>query len=393
MTLSRRRFIGQTVGVGALIAGVPILSSCGGGDGAEGDGSGRKLTDPIDDGLAAEAGPLRIFNYADFVNPEVISDFEREFGVKVEITTFDSDAEMIQKLASGAVDVDLLHSMSSNTIDRLIDGGIVQPLNKSYLPNVTNIVGPLQDPWYDAGGAYSAAYTFFGTGLGYRADRIDPAQIDEWGWDTLWNAAKFKGQCSILDDDREAFTMAMLRRGILDINTTDPAIVDQALADVTELIDLVNIKINITGYTDVPEGTTSIAHTWSADMVGGAISYLPEGTGPEVLGFWHPPAGEYVVSNDSMGVRAEAKNPVLAHLYINYLLDNDVAEKNFSWLGYLPALAKLDADYVIGAGYVPENLRSCVPTNDEIAKALVYRPLGDGARLYEEAWSKLLAGA
>jgi len=387
MATTRRRFLTQSLGLGAVLAGLPTLAGCGGSNDA------KKSKKIIGDGLSPEKGPLRIVNYADYVNPEVIADFEKAFGVKVEIATIDTDTEMIQKLASGAIKADVVHSMASTSIDRLIAGGVVQPLNKTYLPNLANIVAGLQDPWYDKGGLYSAAYTYFGTGIGYRADRIDPAQMDEWGWDTLWNAGEFKGQCSILDDEREAFTMAMLRKGVTDINTTDKKIIDQALADVTELIDLVNIKINITGYTDVPEGVTTIAHTWSADMVAGALSYLPEGTGPEVLGFWHPPAGSYVVTNDSMGVTAAAENPVLAHEYINYLLDNDVSEKNFSWVGYLPALTKLDADYVIGAGYVPENLRSCVPTNDEISKGLRYEPLGDGDKLYEDAWSKLLAGA
>ena len=141
-----------------------------------------------------------------------------------------------------------------------------------------------------------------------------------------WNATKFKGQVSVLDDEREAFVMAMLRKGVTDINSTDPKVIDQALADVMELIDLVSVKVNIEGYKDIPEGTTTIAHTWSADLVTGAASYLPEGTTADVLGFWHPPAGQYVVTNDSMGVLANAENPVLAHLYINYLLDNDVAE-------------------------------------------------------------------
>ncbi|MEY4339523.1 MAG: hypothetical protein RLZ14_1373, partial [Actinomycetota bacterium] len=110
-------------------------------------------------------------------------------------------------------------------------------------------------------------------------------------------------------------------------------------------------------------------------------------------GFWHPPAGSYVVTNDSMGVLANAEHPVLAHLYINYLLDNDVAEKNFSWTGYLPVSAKLDADYVIGKGYVPDNLRSCVPTKEEIAKGLHFEPLSPEAMgLYETAWSKFTAG-
>ena len=224
---------------------------------------------------------------------------------------------------------------------------------RRYLTNFGNVLPAFNDPWYDPGATYSVPYTFFGTGIGYRADRIDPAQVEEWGWDTLWNATEFKGQCSILDDEREAFAMAMLRKGITDINTTDQAVIDQALADLTELIDLVNIKVNIKGYKDIPEGTTTIAHTWSADLIGGACRTCPRAPAPTVLGFWHPPTETYVVNNDSMGVMADAENPVLAHLYINYLLDNDVAEKNFSWVGYLPALTKLDADYVIDAGYVP----------------------------------------
>ena len=387
--ISRRRFIGQSIGFGALLgAGVPILSSCGGGDGdAEG------AAEPIADGLEPEKGPLKIVNYADYVNPDVVAAFEEQYGVKVEISTIDSDSEMIQKLASGAIKADVNHSMSSTSINRLIEGKLIRPLNKSYIPNFANVVEGLQDPWYDEGSAYSVPYMYFGTGIAYRADRIDAAQVEEWGWDTLWNATEFKGQCSVLEDEREAFTMAMLRKGITDINTTDQAIIDQALADVTELIDLVNIKVNITGYTDIPQGVTSIAHTWSADMIGGYINFMPEGAGPEILGFWHPPAGSYVVSNDSMGVMADAENPVLAHLYINHLLDNTVAEENFAWVGYLPALSSLDADYVINAGYVPENLRSCVPTNDEINQALRYEPLGDGDALYEDAWSKFLAGA
>jgi spermidine/putrescine transport system substrate-binding protein len=390
MRTSRRQFLARSAQLGVLLgAGVPLLNACGGDSGS----SKGKKTDPIADGLEPEKGPLRIINYADYVNPDVIADFENEYGVKVEISTIDTDTEAVTKLASGALKVDVHHSMASTSIGRLIEGGLIQPLNRSYLTNRGNVLSAFDDPWYDPGATYSVPYTFFGTGIGYRADRIDPAEVEAQGWDTIWNATAFKGQVSVLDDEREAFTMAMLRKGITDINTTDTTIIDQALADVMELIDLVNVKVNIEAYKDIPEGTTSIAHTWSADLIAGAASYLPEGTTSDVLGFWHPPSEQYVVSNDSMGVLADAENPVLAHLYINYLLDNDVSEKNFSWVGYLPALTKLDADYVIGAGYVPENLRSCVPTNDDITKGLKFKALtAEGDALYEAAWSKFTAG-
>lgn len=390
MRSSRRDFLARSAQAGVLLgAGIPLLQACGG-DSAS---SGGKVTKGIADGLEPESGPLRIINYADYVNPDVIADFEKEFGVKVEISTIDTDTESVTKLASGAIKADVNHSMANTSIGNLINGGLLQPLNKSYLTNAGNIVSTFNDPWYDPGATYSMPYTYFGTGIGFRADRIDPAKVASQGWDTVWQATDFKGQVSVLDDEREAFVMAMLRRGLTDVNTTDPKVIDQALADVMELIDLVNVKVNIEGYKDIPEGNTTIAHTWSADLIAGAAGYLPEGTTSDVLGFWHPPAGEYVVTNDSMGVMADAEHPVLAHLYINYLLDNDVSEKNFSWVGYLPALTKLDADYVINAGYVPENLRSCVPTTEEIEKGLYYQPLGtEGDALYEAAWSKFTAG-
>ncbi|MGB8858870.1 MAG: spermidine/putrescine ABC transporter substrate-binding protein [Ilumatobacteraceae bacterium] len=388
MRSSRRDFLARSAQLGVLLgAGVPLLNACGG------DDKRAKVSKSIADGLPPEKGPLRIINYADYVNLEVIADFEAKYGVKVEITTIDTDTEATTKLASGAIKADVHHSMASTSIGNLIAGGLIQPLNKSYITNFPNVISTFDDPWYDAGAAYSVPYTFFGTGIGYRTDRIDPALVERQGWDAIWNATEFKGQVSVLDDEREAFTMAMLRKGVTDINTTDQKIIDQALADVSELIDLVNVKVNIEGYKDIPEGTTTIAQTWSADLITGAAGYLPEGTTDDVLGFWHPPAGQYVVTNDSMGVLADAQNPVLAHLYLNYLLDNDVAEKNFSWVGYLPAIKKMNADYVIAAGYVPEHLRNCVPTDEEIAKAIYMKPLGAaGDKLYEDAWAKFTAG-
>ena len=387
---SRRQFITRSAQLGLLLGGgVPLLQACGDDDSS----SGGEKAGPIADGLEPEAGPLRILNYADYVSPDVIAAFEDQYGVKVEITTFDTDTEAITKLASGAIKADVHHSMAIYSVANLVAGGILQPLNKTYIPNAANILSSFDDPWYDPGAAYSLPYTYFGTGIGYRADRITAEEVDAQGWDTIWNATEFKGEVSVLDDEREAFTMAMLRRGITDINTDDQATIDQALADLSELIDLVNIKVNIEGYKDIPEGTTTIAQTWSGDLITGANNYLPEGTDASVLGFWHPPAGQYVLTNDAMGVIAGAEHPVLAHLYLNFILDNDIAEENFGWVGYLPAIKKLDADYLIDAGWVPENLRNCVPTQEELDKALYIKSLGvDGDAKWAEAWSTFNAG-
>ena len=186
---SRRQFLANSVRVGALLGvGVPLLQACGGSTAGS-----RKVTKGIADGLSPEKGPLRIFNYADYVNPDLIAAFEKDFGVKVEITTFNSNSEALAKLASGAVKADIHHSMFPSSINRLIEGGLVQPLNKSYLPNFANVVPTFVDPWYDPKSTYSVPYMYFGSGIAYRADHIDPAQVEEQGWDTLWNATDFKG--------------------------------------------------------------------------------------------------------------------------------------------------------------------------------------------------------
>ncbi len=386
MVTTRRQFIGQTAGFGVLLgAGLPLLQACGGDDDST-------SSEPIADGLDPEAGPLRLFNYADYVNPDTVASFEEQYGIAIEITTFDVDSEAITKLANGSVEVDVFNSAAPNTLGRLITGGILQPLNKSYIPNLSNVLPSFVDPWYDEGSTYTVPYTVFSSGIAYRSDRIDPAQVDEMGWDILWDPT-YKGVTSILDDYREGISMALLRRGITDVNITDAALIEQAGADLSELVDLMNIKVNIEAYKDIPEGATDLAHTWSGDMLAGAYSYLPEGTDASVLGWWYPADGVGVVNNDCMAVTASAKSPVLAHLWLNHLLDVANAEENFSWNGYLPPINGLDADYLITNEYAPENLRAAVLSDEVIAKGLRFEPLDvDTDRLWEQTWSSFTAG-
>lgn len=389
MGISRRRFIGQSIGFGAMLgAGLPILGACGGGSDS-GDGP---VSEGIGDGLEPEAGPLRLFNYPDYVSPDLIQKFQDTYGVEVEITTFDVDAEAISKLASGAVEIDVHHSCSPSTVGRLIEGGLLQPINASYLTNRSNVLASFDDPWYDPGSKYTIPYTVYSSGIGYRADLIDPAEVAERGWEMFWDA-RFKGVTSILDDYREGIALALLRRGITDVNTTDTALIDAALADLQELVDLVNVKVNITGYTDVPEGATHLAHTWSGDMLAGAANYLPEGTDASVLGWWYPEDGNGVVGNDCMAITANAKNPVLAHLYIDFLLDAANAEENWYWNGYLPPIKGLDAAYLVGQGLTPPNLEAAVLSDDVIGRGLRFEPLPlEADRAWESAWSRFTAG-
>jgi spermidine/putrescine transport system substrate-binding protein len=388
---TRRQVIGGSTRLGlALAAGLPLLQACGDDDSGPSSAAGgpdsRRDTTTIADGLSPEAGPLRIFDYDAYVAPDIVAAFEEKYGVKVEITIFTSDDEAISKLASGAVETDLHKSAGTSTLFKLIESGLIQPLNKTYLTNIGNVVASLRDPYYDKGGAYSVPYTVFGTGIGFRADKVDPASVS---WETLWNT-EYKGAASILDDVREGLSMAMMRKGLTDVNTGDPAVIKQAGEDLSELTNLMNIKVEIEGYHTIPEGVTTVAHTWSGDMLG-ALQYLPEGTSSDVLGYWLPDPA--LVNNDVMCVMTKAKNPVLAHLFIDFLIDKTNAVTNFQFVGYQPAIDGVDGQSLIDQGLVPENLRSCVLSSDQIGKG--YRSLQltpDVEALWNEAWSKFTAG-
>ena len=92
-------------------------------------------------------------------------------------------------------------------------------------------------------------YTVYTTGIMYRADRVTPGSGPNGGYDMLWDATN-KGKAYIIDDNREALVMAMLRGAMTtDVNTEDPAIIDKAQASLAELVDLVNIKLGIQAYS------------------------------------------------------------------------------------------------------------------------------------------------
>ncbi len=174
---------------------------------------------PVKDGRKPEPGPLRVYNYADYLDPVTIKRFQKQFSTKVEIATYNSSDEAIAKLSSGAVDFDLIVGLTGANIVDLIAHKLLAPLNHSYLPNLAkNVWAPLVDPFYDRGSHYTIPYVVWMDGIGWRNDKVkeDVAGMDV-PWDIFWKAQAYRGKVGILDDRRDALSMPMqrdaLRRG------------------------------------------------------------------------------------------------------------------------------------------------------------------------------------
>ncbi len=343
--------------------------------------------EPIAGGKSPEKGPLNVFNWSDYVNPATVKRFEKAYGVKVKITTFENEEEALAKLTSGQASFDVWFA-TVDYLSRSVAGRLIQPLNHSYVPNLKNVWPSLQSPFYDVHSRYSVPYTVYTTGIAYRKDKVSPAPT---GYDAFWNAKRYAGKVAILDDQREALAMALLHRGIQNVNTEDPKLVQAAGADLAKLTKLVNIKTNTTDYTDVPTGAVWLAQGWSGDMAG-AINYMPKGVPVSVVGYWRPNTGA-VVGSDMITVLRGAKNPVLAHHFLDYLLDAKHGVENFSWLGYMPPLSVINPDKVIAQGYIPKNLGSTVVRESDFKKGISLLPLTTaGQSVWQNAWSTFKAG-
>jgi spermidine/putrescine transport system substrate-binding protein len=353
--------------------------------------------DPIESGLEPETGgTFTVFNYPDYLYKKLLKEFCAKYDVEPQYTAFDNISSGIKRLASGAVQPDVME-MTPDNLDLAVAGKLIKPLNLDYIPNLKKNIWPeLVDPFYDGGSHYTVPYTCYATGIAWRNDKVseDIASMPQ-PWDIFWQAEAYKGKTALLSEPRETIAMALLRKGHLDINTEDPTLINQAVADLKQLYDICNIKVGDVQYQAVPEGSAWLNQAWSGDMMAGYIYYLPKGTPGSVLSYWKAEKGKVPVQNDCFSICATTKKPVLSHLFLNYLLDNGVAYSNFvDFNGYQPPLAELDPTTLVKKGVIPENLETCVLSNDDFGpESLQEMTLtAKGQQLWEDGYSDFLAG-
>src|SRR5262249_15745651 len=278
-----------------------------------------------------------------------------------------------------------------------VAGKLIKPINHDYIPNLAaNVWDSLQSPFYDVNSRYTVPYTVYTTGIGWRAEKIkeDIAKLDN-PWSIFWNAKAYTGYVGVLDDSRESLIMAMLYRGFYDINTEDPAEIDKALADLKALIPICNPKINITEYQTLATGQSWLHESWSGDLLGAFVSYLPAGDDGSNLRYWSPAKGKGEIANDCWAVSAATTKPVLAHMFLNYILDQDVAYNNFiKFTGYQPPQKTITPHSLIAKEGLPENLRTAVMTSDDAGVGSL-QPMTlppKGQKLWQDAYAKFNSG-
>jgi spermidine/putrescine transport system substrate-binding protein len=415
---SRRSFLRSGATAGALLGGAGTLSSllaaCGGGGTSSASGGSTPLTSggiplprpnnpvtwplftdnpAIKSGQLAEKGAtLKIYNWVAYVNQQCLDDFGKKYNCKVEVTTFNTMTEALSKLASGQVNFDVFMGVTVDVLGQLIEQKTIQPLNHSYIPNITQAWSDFSNPFYDQHWRYTVPYTIYTTGIAWRKDHVPENPFTMANpWAMPWQG-KYKGKVAILDDYRESISLGLMKNGIFDLNTTDPAEITKSQMALQDLAQLTNVHIDNNDYTEVPSGQIWIHHAWSGDMAA-AAQYMPKGVPVDVVGYWFPTDGKGPVANDTNTVLHGAQNPVLAHLFLNYLEDLPNALTNISYNGYMQPVTGVTPQRLVKEGILPQSLISTVVLPSYFRRGVSELQLPIAAnQLWQQAWQTVSHG-
>ena len=311
----RREFMQAGAGV-ALGAGALGALGCGVSKTSSGS---EKDTEKVV--KAKPDGDLVYFNYSEYIDPDVVKAFEKEYGVNVRQSYYDSMPGMLSKLRAGNR-YDVMFP-TADYVNRLVRGNQLIKLDKDQIKNSGQVNEFFADPVYDPGAAHTVPYAMFKTGICYRTDKIK----DMTGsWTDLSNP-EGKGRTYMLDDFQECIGQGNYINGFK-LGTEDP---DELAKSKQTLLEQ---KKNLRAYSsnDIPNlssGNAWIHHAWNGDVV----NVRNQVKNPEDFKFQTNKEG-VPVGSDTMVIPANAQHPGTALLFINWMLDPDNAAKNIAYIGY-----------------------------------------------------------
>jgi spermidine/putrescine transport system substrate-binding protein len=274
------------------------------------------------------ADTLYVFNWADYIDEDLLTQYEEEYGVTVVYDTFDSNEDLLAKLQAGAAGYNVIFP-SDYMVAQMIELGMLAPLDFDNIPNMANLYDANLDPAYDPGNVYSVPYYWGTTGIGYHADFVDPPP-DTWAWlfDPETACQYDDGGVNMLDDQREVIGAALKYLGY-SINDTDEAHLIEA-RDLMLAAKPCWKTFNSSGYIDnlmIP-GEIVLGHAWNGDVFVAAEEN-------EGWTYVMPQEGG-VIWQDNMSVTATTTGiqKRTAEHFINYLLDAKVAGQNTNYIWY-----------------------------------------------------------
>ncbi len=312
-----------------------VEEQAGGGDGAASAATQAAASDAAPAPAAVQCevgevdGELVLYNWTEYIDPELITKFKDEFGVDVVEDFYPSNEEMLARVQGGSSGFDVVVP-SDYMVGVMIEEGLLLPLNADAIPNAGNIADGFTSPPFDPELAYSMPYQWGTTGIGVNLSVVGNNPDPTWGWifDPQMDD-QLNGRISMLDDPREAMAAALSYLGY-SINSTDEAELQEAADLIAETTDRL-AAFDSDQFEDLlVSGETAVAHGYSGDFFVG----FDEADNPDDYAYLVPEEGA-VRWVDNMAILADAPHPCTAHAFINFILDarNGAQLTNWNYFG------------------------------------------------------------
>lgn len=327
-----------------------------------------------------EGQTLYLYNWGEYTGENILRDFEEETGATVVQESFDSNEQMYIKVANQEP-YDVLVP-SDYMVQRLIDEDLLQKLDKSKLTCMDKLADAVKGLPYDPQNEYSVPY-FWGTvGIVYDKTKVEIRDLEAEGFGIFLDE-KYKGDVYLYDSERDAFMMALKDLGY-SMNTTSEKEIQEAYDWLVQCVETMGAEIVTDEIIDnMAQGRKALGLIYSGDA-----TYVMEEN--ENMGYYMPDTGTNLWS-DAMVIPKNAKNPELAHAFINYASDYDGAYDNSSYVGYTSANQEV-MDDIYGEGGDYEGIEAYIPRidnpNDEV---FVYNE--DTKKIMGDLWSRVKIAA
>lgn len=289
-------------------------------------------------GTRSDANVVNVYNWSDYIDPQVLKDFEKQYGIKVNYDVYDKNEVLETRLLTGNTGFDVVVP-SAPFLELEIRAGALEKLDKDQLPNLQYLDPAVQRSIaeYDPGSEYAADYMWITSGLGYNVQalqaRMADAPLDSWR--LLYDPAvvsKLK-DCgvTVLDEPTEVIGTALLYLG-KDPNSESPADLASAMKALKAIRPYVRYVNSSRYIDDLANGEICLALGWSGDVKQAQVRAQQAGR-TYTIAYSIPKEGA-VENFDVLAIAANAPHPRNANLFINYLLDPHVAARNSNLVKY-----------------------------------------------------------
>lgn len=322
-------------------------------------------------GCGDEKPHINVYNWGDYIDKDVVKDFEKEYGIKVNYDMFETNEDMYIKVKQGGSNYDVLFP-SDYMIERMIREGLLLKLDKSNIANLDKIDKRFMDLDFDPNNDYSVPYMWGTVGILYNKTMVDE-EVNSW--DILWDE-KYSGDIIMLNSQRDAIGIT-LKRLNYSMNTRNIEELQKAKKELIRQKPLVSAYMGDNIKDAMVSGEGALAIVWSGDAVA-MIRDNPD------LAYVIPKEGTNLWF-DNMVIPSTAENKDGAEKFIDFMTRPDIAARNTEYIGYstpIPEAVEMLPKEI-------KNSKVAYPPAEDIENVEIFKDPTDIIKEYDDIWTTL----